>query len=273
MPDLTKKDKLSILTRLVKRVKSWRFEKSLPMIILMGNPRFSRSSPSFQQWLKDGNEGITIVFGKYSHWLAEFNDIKYHETMSALLGDNKANETDLWKGLDRAQSLLELMIQEVQMEEPAAAALAPATTIDRPATTSEKPRVFIGHGRNPLWLRVKSFLEEEVRLPTISFESESRTSNSIVSILEEMLSQVGFAVIVLTAEDATADGHLRARQNVIHETGLAQGKLGFKKVVILKQNGVEELTNLAGLQYISFKDRIEEAFYDLGKALQREGLS
>ena len=30
MSDLTKKDKLSILMRLVKRVKDWRFQKSLP---------------------------------------------------------------------------------------------------------------------------------------------------------------------------------------------------------------------------------------------------
>ena len=110
MSDLTQKDKFSILTRLVKRVKDWRFQKSLPMIIWMGKPSFSRSSPEFQQWLKDANEGITVVFGKHSHWLAEFNDIEYHEMMSALLGDNKANETNFWKGLNRAQSLLELMI-------------------------------------------------------------------------------------------------------------------------------------------------------------------
>ena len=43
-------------------------------------------------------------------------------------------------------------------------------------------------------------------------------------------------------------------------------------MVILKQEGVEELSNLAGLQYISFKDRIENAFYDFGRVLKREGL-
>jgi len=192
--------------------------------------------------------------------------------MSALLGDTKANETNFWKGLDRAQSLLESMIQEVQTEEHAAAALTPVTVIQSTATRSEKSCVFIGHGRSPLWLRVKTFLEDEIGLKTVSFESEPRTSESIVPVLEKMLDQSDFAVIVLTAEDATADGQLRARQNVVHETGLAQGKLGFKRVVILKQEGVEELTNLAGLQYISFKDRLEQAFYDLGKVLKREGL-
>jgi len=62
MSDLTEKDKLSILMRLVKRIKDWRFQKSLPMIAFMGKPNFSRSSPEFQQWVKDANEGIMVVF-------------------------------------------------------------------------------------------------------------------------------------------------------------------------------------------------------------------
>jgi predicted nucleotide-binding protein len=133
------------------------------------------------------------------------------------------------------------------------------------------PYIFIGHGRNPLWLAVKSFLEE-CGLKTIYFESESRVSESVIPVLEKMVEKASFAVIVLTGEDQTKEGRLRARQNVIHETGLAQGKLGFKKVVILRQEDVEEFTNLAGLQDIPFTNRIEQSFYDLGRVLKREGL-
>jgi len=80
------------------------------------------------------------------------------------------------------------------------------------------------------------------------------------------------ATVVLTAEDATAEGHLRVRQNLLHETGLAQGKFRFKRVVILRQEDVEEFTNLAGLQYISFRDRIEPALCDLSTVHEGEGL-
>jgi hypothetical protein len=52
MSALTKEDKLSILNQLVKRVKNWRFQKSLPMIIWMGKPSFSRSSLNFGSGLK-----------------------------------------------------------------------------------------------------------------------------------------------------------------------------------------------------------------------------
>jgi len=133
--------------------------------------------------------------------------------------------------------------------------------------------IFIGHGRSKLWARLKIYLEDELRLPTITYESESRVGESIVPTLEKMLDQATFAVLVLTAEDETAEGSRRARQNVIHEAGLFQGRLGFKRAVMLKQEGLENFTNVEGLQYIGFSgDQIEQTFYDLQRVLKREGL-
>ena len=80
-----------------------------------------------------------------------------------------------------------------------------------------------------------------------------------------------FAIIVMTAEDETSNGELRARQNVIHEIGFFQGKLGFEKVAILKQKQVESFTNIDGLQYIEFdENHIKQTFYELQKMLKRE---
>ena len=135
------------------------------------------------------------------------------------------------------------------------------------------PCVFIGHGRNPLWARVQVFLEHDLNLKTVHYESESRAGDSIVPILEKMLDQATFALLVLTAEDETSAGGKRARQNVIHEAGLFQGRLGFKKAILLRQEGVEDFSNVAGLQYIPFSgDRIEQTFYELQRVLKREGL-
>jgi len=139
------------------------------------------------------------------------------------------------------------------------------------ATT--KQCVFIGHGRNPLWARLQLFLENDLNLVTVNYESESRVGDSIVPVLEKMLSQATFAVLILTAEDETAVGGKRARQNVIHEAGLFQGKLGFRKAILLRQEGLEDFTNVAGLQYIGFSgDRIDQTFYELQRVLKREGL-
>lgn len=133
--------------------------------------------------------------------------------------------------------------------------------------------VFIGHGRSQLWARLQVFLKDELKIDTLSFESESHTSETIVNILDGFLNKASFAILIMTAEDETADGKIRARQNVIHEAGLFQGRLGFDRVVILKQNGVEEFSNIAGLQYIPFQDtNIEQAFYELQRKLKKSGL-
>ena len=136
-----------------------------------------------------------------------------------------------------------------------------------------KSCVFIGHGRSVLWERLQLFLENDLGLETVSYESESRAGDSIVPVLEKMLGQATFAVMVLIAEDETAAGGRRARQNVIHEAGLFQGRLGFKRAILLRQEGIEDFTNVAGLQYIPFAgDRIEQTFWDLQRVLKREGL-
>ena len=49
--------------------------------------------------------------------------------------------------------------------------------------------------------------------------------------------------------------------------------LGFDKVIILKQDSVEEFSNIAGLQYIPFSgDNIEQTFYELQRKLKKTGL-
>lgn len=136
-----------------------------------------------------------------------------------------------------------------------------------------KGGVFIGHGQSKLWARLQIYLKEELKLETFSFESESHEGESIIPVLEGFLDKASFAILVLTAEDVTSDNKLRARQNVIHEAGLFQGRLGFKKAILLVQEGVEEYSNIAGLQHIKFSgEEIENTFYKLERVLKREGM-
>jgi predicted nucleotide-binding protein len=116
-------------------------------------------------------------------------------------------------------------------------------------------------------------LERDLKLTTVNYESESRAGKSIVQVLEKMLAQANFAILILTEEDETALGIKRARQNVIHEVGLFQGRLGFNRAILLRQEKVEDFSNVAGLQYIPFiGNQIEQTFYELQRVLQREGL-
>lgn len=110
-------------------------------------------------------------------------------------------------------------------------------------------RMFVGHGRSPIWSRVVAHLKDDLGLDDVqAFESASRTSEHIVDILNGFLDTCDAAVVVMTADDRTAEGSGRARQNVIHEIGLFQGRLGFNRVILLQQTGTDDFSNIAGLQ-------------------------
>lgn len=141
------------------------------------------------------------------------------------------------------------------------------------STSSKNHRIFLGHGGNKIWARVHMHLKDDLRLDVEAWESTPRAGHHSVDVLKKMLSSCTFAVIVATGEDSTNQGNLRARQNVVHEIGLFQGHIGFEKVALLRQDGIEEFSNLAGLQVIPFPaDRIEAAFYELDRMLKRESI-
>lgn len=134
-------------------------------------------------------------------------------------------------------------------------------------------RVFIGHGHSTAWLRLKDFLVDRLKLHFEEFNRAPVAGYSTQERLSEMLDNCGFAFIVLTAEDERADGTVHARENVIHEAGLFQGRLGFKRAIILLEHGCTQFSNIHGLTYIPFPpgDIIAKS-EDIRRVLEREGM-
>lgn len=86
-----------------------------------------------------------------------------------------------------------------------------------------------------------------------------------------MLSKSSFALLVMTGEDRDENGNLRARQNVIHELGLFQGKLGFSRAIILLEEDTEEFSNIHGIHQLRYgKHNIKETFGEILATLKRE---
>lgn len=113
-------------------------------------------------------------------------------------------------------------------------------------------KVVIGHGNDQQWRILRDELRDEHGFELTAFEGKPRAGQTISTILEDMANEATVAVLVLTKADAMANGSWRARQNVIHEVGYFQGRLGWSNALIVCEEGVETLSNLDGTQRIDF---------------------
>jgi hypothetical protein len=133
-------------------------------------------------------------------------------------------------------------------------------------------RVFVSHGHDETAkLEMKAFLATEAgHTPVVLGDQPGRQGLTIIEALERFSSGCQFAVVLLTGDDVTSDGGRRARQNVIHEIGFFQGRLGRTRVVLLVQEGVEIPSNLGGLFYLKYRNSVRESDNSLREILASE---
>ncbi len=142
----------------------------------------------------------------------------------------------------------------------------------RGTTRVQGQSVFIGHGRAALWRELKDFIQDRLHLPWEEFNRVPVAGVTNTARLAQMLDSSGIAFLILTAEDERTDGSVAARQNVVHEAGLFQGRLDFARAIVLLEEGCEEFSNIHGLGHIRFPHgRIQAAFEDVRRVLEREG--
>jgi len=147
------------------------------------------------------------------------------------------------------------------------------TTMQPDGTTHTGGRVFIGHGGSLQWRVLKDFIRDDLGLEFEEFNRVPTAGVATIDRLTEMLANASFAFIVMTAEDEHADGSHHARENVVHEAGLFQGRLGFHRAIILLEEDCDEYSNVHGLGQIRFPSgHIEVKFEEVRQVLRREGL-
>ena len=138
---------------------------------------------------------------------------------------------------------------------------------------NENKKIFIGHGRSDIWLRLKDFLENTLELPYEEFNRIPQAGKTTTDRLKKILESCCIAFLIMTGEDEHTDGTLHARENVIHEIGLFQAQLGFERAIILREKGCEIFSNIQGITYIPFpKGNIRAAFEDIRDVLIRESI-
>jgi predicted nucleotide-binding protein len=130
-------------------------------------------------------------------------------------------------------------------------------------------KIFISHGHNDLAKhKLKDFIHDRLQKEPIVLAEQPDLGLMIVEKLEHYRREFHFALILITGDDETVSGGLRARQNVIHELGYFHGVLGRKRVLLLKEVGVELFSNITGLIYKEFPTgSIKSIFEDIRLAI------
>lgn len=126
---------------------------------------------------------------------------------------------------------------------------------------SHGDRVFLVHGHNQAILQTCARFIEKLGVPLTILGEEPNKGRTII---EKFLaySDVGFAVVLLTADDRGGrkdqsydDQSARARQNVIFELGFFIGQLGRDRVCALYESGVEIPSDYQGVAFVPLDEK------------------
>ena len=227
----------------------------------------------FSELIERNRRSLAADFGPYQ---SPFNDFPTLSTRAEDLNrwaPNVAPHPELhvsvWESLKTGGFVLAILLFSTQI-------LLMFRLRPRPSrgeTLRKSRAVFISHGgRSSAWKDLRTFLERSALEPT-EFNDESCAGITTIDRLEKMVDSVGFAFIVMTAEDEHADGKRHARENVIHEAGLCYGRLGVRRTILLMEEGCEVFANVAGVGHIQFpSDNIAAAFDQIRGVLEREGM-
>ncbi|MBD8349768.1 TIR domain-containing protein [Dysgonomonas sp. HGC4] len=143
--------------------------------------------------------------------------------------------------------------------------------------TQNTNKVFIVHGHDEKAKIDVARTLEKLGLEAIILHEQADGGKTIIEKFEKNAIDVGFAVILLTADDEGKakrenDYKDRARQNVVFEMGYFMGKLGRDRVLLLLDKGVDKPGDLDGIVYTPI-DEHDAWKYKLVKEMKAVGYS
>lgn len=139
----------------------------------------------------------------------------------------------------------------------------------------DSKKVFIVHGHNETVKQTVARTLENLGLTPIILAEQPDKGRTVIEKFESEGNDVGFAVVLLTADDKGRKNKARkmqsrARQNVVFEMGYFMALLGRERVMLLLQEGVEEPSDLKGVVYTPL-DKDGSWKYRLVKELREQG--
>jgi predicted nucleotide-binding protein len=210
---------------------------------------FGVNSPNIAAVADVGKYGFVPIFGGESDWEAH-------------------NSGSLQVQRQKLDGLRELLLTEIQLSQGQT-----AKSLAEPKGHS----IFLVHGHDDGVLHTTARFLEKLEQKVIVLREQPNKGLTIIEKFETY-SDVGFAVVLLTADDigraASAPSSVtsaRARQNVIFELGYFIGKLGRNRVCAMYANNVEVPSDYSGVLYVKIDDNGSWRM-ELAKELKAAGL-
>lgn len=188
------------------------------------------------------------------------------------LGDARRYLTE---GKERAVVLLRQAVKGLEERIADQGAEERADTAALHQVVCNATRIFVVHGHNEAVREtVARFISERLGFEPIILHERPNKGRTIIDKLRQEAGEVGFAVVLMTADDVGAargaeHPNPRARQNVVFELGFFIGLLGPDRVAALVEEGVERPSDYDGVIYISLS--AGDWRTQLGKELQEAG--
>lgn len=108
-------------------------------------------------------------------------------------------------------------------------------------------RVFVFHGRSPLWNQVVDFVTTKLEIEAVTLPADRDGDVTDMEVLDTAAEDASHAIVVLTADDN--------REQALHAIGYFQGLYGPNNVLVLREASVEEFSSLSGVIYEAFEGR------------------
>jgi predicted nucleotide-binding protein len=153
----------------------------------------------------------------------------------------------------------------------------------QPAVVSKPGKdVFIVYGRDTEARDGLELILRRMGMNPIILSQLPASGDTLIEKLEPYIGQkgtVGYACVLVTPDDegyiagAPDQKKYRARQNVVMELGMVLARLGRKRVAILIKNTVEHPSDIAGLIYLPFAEKVIELEKQLYQELNTAGLN
>ena len=144
--------------------------------------------------------------------------------------------------------------------------------------TCANRKIFVVYGHDEI---ARTQLESLLRrwdLEPIILDQQASAGQTIIEKLEEYTADVGYAIVLATPDDegkakTETTTKSRVRQNVVLELGMFLAKLGRERVAILlkEASDFERPSDIQGLIYIPFQNRVDEVLLNLIRELTRQG--